>query len=151
MSNKTQNYLTPRSNFSYVKYTEFFNPLPPPNRAQDQERPQSLLEKLEKLVKPEKQATGISYFGIHGMLVKIAHRDYCKKWNRQPSNWSCKVQGASDNKTANLIDKKMNGKLKALWYEPTASGDMLVNLLFQTYPDYKYLEAEWQELKRREF
>lgn len=148
MTNKTQNDRTPRSNFSHVKYTEFFNPLPPPNRAQE---PQSLPEKLEKLINPEKQATDGSYYGIHGMLIKIAHRDYCNKWNRQPSNWSCKVQGASDNKTANLIDKKMEGKLKALWYEPTASGDMLVELLFQAYPDYEYLDAEWQELKKKDF
>ncbi len=103
------------------------------------------------LVKPKKQGNSRYYYGIHGMLVKIAHRDYCLRQNGQSPSWSHKLQGTVDNKTANSIDKEVNGKIKGQWNIPSVSGDIFVNLLFQRYPEYEYLEAEWEELKKKEF
>lgn len=114
--------------------------------------PPPLLENDPYLrVRPKKRKSSRYHSGIQGMLEKIAHRDYCLRKNGQPSKWSDKWQGAIDNKTANSIDRDLHGKIKSRWKDSQVSGDRLVELLFKQYPDFKYLQAEWEELKNKEF
>jgi hypothetical protein len=100
--------------------------------------------------KPKKQKIR-RYQSVHGMLVKIAHRDYWIKRLGKPPNWTTRYEGMIDNKTADGVDNDLSGKIKTKWDDTDVPGNTLAELIFEKYPDFKYLREAWDDLKNKEF
>jgi hypothetical protein len=102
--------------------------------------------------KPEKPKKSRRLISIRGLLEKIAHRDCYIKKNKKSPPWSYRWDGSIDYKTANSIDGDLKGQLRSQWDTVAISGDLLVELLFQTYPEWRYIQtAEWERAKEKEY